>query len=99
MSNLRQKFIQYHKDNPKIWKLFIRYTHQAIRAGHNHYSADAIFHRIRWHATVETQGDSFKLNNNYVSRYARMYHKKFPEFDGFFRTRVLKTRTSKKIVP
>ena len=84
------KFEEYHRDNPRVWELFVAFTFQLIEAGRRHYSADAVMHRIRWHAAMETTGDEFKINNNHVSRYARMFHKTYPEHVGFFRTRVLR---------
>ena len=34
----------------------------------------------------------FKLNNNYRAYYARRFHKMYPQYDGFFRTREQKSK-------
>lgn len=88
MDKISRKFIQYHNDNPHIYALFVKYAKQAHNAGYMHYSANAIFERIRWHVDVETRGDQFKMNNNYRALYARMAMKDYPELRDFFRTRV-----------
>jgi hypothetical protein len=84
---LDRNFEQFHRENPEVWKLFVRFTFEAMHKGFRHYSARAIAHRIRWHTDVETSDYDFKINNNHISRYARLFHKSFPEYDGFFRTR------------
>jgi hypothetical protein len=80
----------WHKLNPDVWRLFERFTLQAISSGREHYSAWAVIQRIRWHTTVETSGSDFKISNDYIAFYARLFHVKHPEYDGFFRTKKLK---------
>ena len=80
-------FWKYHRTNPHIFPLVKKYADQLRAAGRKNYAIVAVFERIRWHLNVETQGDDFKLNNNYRSCYARLLVHSHPEFDGFFRTR------------
>ena len=88
------RFRKFHRANPMVWELFVRFANQAIKAGHKCYSADAICHRIRWWKNVETKNveadgsDEFKINNNYVAYYGRLFMHRFPEHKGFFRVRV-----------
>ena len=86
LEQMRAAFVAYHRAHPSVWRLFARFTFQVIERGHRHYSADAVVHRIRWHATVETSGEGFKIRNNHVAFYARMFMSTYPEHDGFFRT-------------
>ena len=44
-------------------------------------------HRVRWETGIETKGDEYKVNNNYISAYARMFERVYPEHQGFFRKR------------
>ena len=76
--------------HPKVNKLFVAFTKEVIDRGFKHYSVKAVFERIRWETDqADTDGKStFKLNNNYTAWYARRFMKAFPEYDGFFRTRV-----------
>jgi len=85
--DLKKTWWKWHKQNPHVWEMFEKYTFQAISAGYDHYSVNAIFERIRWHTDIETKGDPFKINNNHRAYYARYFHYMYPEFDGFFRTR------------
>jgi hypothetical protein len=56
--------------------------------GWEHYSSDAILHRIRWHFHVDKGDRTFKCNNNWTPDLARWMMQKHPDMDGFFRTRV-----------
>lgn len=93
MSNaIDVKFWEYHENNPIVFSAFKMFAEEVKNRGYDHYSAKAIFERVRWHLQFETDSDDgFKINNSYTSRYARLLVNEFPEFEGFFRTRVLKT--------
>ena len=87
------RFARFHKANEHIFDMFRDYAFAAKDAGMNRYSADAILHRIRWNINVETkraEGQP-KINDHYSSRYARMLIDIYPEFDGFFILKKLKS--------
>lgn len=83
---LQEKFEIYHAENPHVYVLFRKYAKMAKDRGYTRFSSKAIFERLRWHYAMETQGDEFKLNNNYTAFYARELSKE-PEFNGFFELR------------
>jgi hypothetical protein len=75
--------------DPIAWRLFQRFTLELIERGYEHYSSDAVLHRVRWETSVSTADHSgFKCNNDVTALYARMFHLMHPQHDGFFRTRV-----------
>lgn len=77
----------FHSENPSVYRTFIRFTFEAMDA-RRHYSAKAIFERMRWHLDIETESaDDFKLNNNYPAFYARLFMRDHPKLPGFFHTR------------
>ena len=85
-----ESFKHFHKKNPDVWVLFRKYALEAANSGRSHYSANAIFERIRWHIEIETIGGGIlKLNNNHKAYYARLFHQDQPHLDGFFRNRKL----------
>ena len=80
---------QFHREHPEVWRLFVQFTFDRIDRGFTHYSAKAVFERIRWE-TGEADVDErveFKVNNNHAPFYARAFMRMYPERDGFFRTR------------
>ena len=82
---------RFHAANPHVYDLFKKYTFEAIMAGREHFSVISIFERIRWYTDVETQGDPFKINQNFATYYGRQFMRDHPEHDGFFRTRKLRS--------
>ena len=87
--HIERKFYEYHKDNPKVYDLFVGFAKEVKAANRDTYSANSIFERIRWHVDIETVGEVFKLNNNYRAYYARKMMNEYPEFKTFFRLREL----------
>jgi hypothetical protein len=87
---IQANFEKFHRDNPRVWQLWCMFTNQMIKAGFEHGSAKLVAERIRWETSVETTSDPpVKLNNNYTSRYARLWMEACPGWKGFFRTRNL----------
>lgn len=82
-----EKFWSYHKENPHVFQLFLKFARQLRESGRKHYSSQAICERIRWHVEVDTRGDEFKMNNNHNACYGRLLVILYPEFDGFFQFR------------
>lgn len=77
----------FHEANPNVYRLIDRFTKQAINAGFKHYGMMSIIQRVRWHTQIETDDQSFKINNNHAPYYARHFMEQNPEHKGFFRTR------------
>ena len=84
----RSRFAKYHQDNPQIYAAFSTLIHKAIDRGRKYYGAKALMEIIRWQTEIEGSG-IFKINNNYTSRYARMWEANNPQHEGFFRKRRL----------
>jgi len=89
-NDLDAKFNEFDRENPHIYEVFKNYTRQVFESGKKHYGAKAIFERIRWHFSIEKRGD-FKVNNSYISRYARKLIAEQPQFTNFFECRILKS--------
>jgi len=86
----KKKWWEWHKENPQVWEKFREYTLEAIATGRNHYSHWAIVNRIRWNREIETKGGEFKISNDYICFYARLFHAKHPEHNEFFKLKPLK---------
>lgn len=86
--SLKEKFESFDAANPAHWTLFKRFALEAIAAGKKHLSVSLITERIRWEAVVNTTLTDYQVDNNHRAFYARKFHAEFPQYDGFFRTRV-----------
>ena len=88
LEEMREQVIAYHKQHPEVWEMFEEFAFQMINRGYKNYSVNAIFERIRWEKDAGGDGiTQFKIGNNYRAFYSRAFMKKFPQYDGFFRTR------------
>jgi hypothetical protein len=86
----KKKWWAWHKLNPQVWEKFEEYTLEAVNSGRKHYSHWAIVNRIRWNREIETKGGEFKISNDYICFYARLFHARYPEHNEFFRLKPLK---------
>lgn len=82
----KQNFEVYHNKHPEIYDMFVKFAKIATQHK-EYYSAKAIFHRIRWETMVTGTGD-YKIDDGWISHYARKFMKDYPEHDGFFKTRL-----------
>ena len=88
--SLKRKWWAWHKQNPHVYDLFEKFTLDAISKGHERLSAWLIVNRIRWETTVETRGDDFKISNDFIAYYARLFMHNHPRYEGFFKTKQLR---------
>jgi hypothetical protein len=61
------------------------------RAGVTHYGIGAICEAIRFSWTIRRGPDTWKVNNNWRSRMARLAMTEYPALEGFFETRELRS--------
>jgi hypothetical protein len=88
--SLKRKWWEWHKQNPHVYELFEKFTLDAISKGHDRLSAWLIVNRIRWETAVETRGDDFKISNDFIAYYARLFMHNHPRYEGFFKTKTLR---------
>jgi len=86
----KARFTKFHNENPHIYQMFETYSLEAYRAGHWKFSHWLIVNRIRWDSMVQTTGDKYKIPNEYIGFYARLFMAKNPTLLGFFRIKPMK---------
>ena len=92
MPTIQSRFEEFHKNNPHVYDLILKYVKQVVDAGYKNYSINGIFEQIRWHTNIVTKDREFKLSNDYRSRYVRLFEQNNPKWIGFFRTRELTSK-------
>jgi len=94
-SILEKKFWEYHNKNPAVWNLFQEYSFKMMGKGMRHYGARTVCEMIRWHHDINSDRDAaeFKISNNHVPFYARLFMKRHPKHKGFFRTQIRRHET------
>lgn len=92
LEEMREQVQEYHIKHPEVWDMFEDFAFAMIYRGYKNYSVNAIFERIRWEKDAGGDGiNQFKIGNNYRAFYARRFMKKYPQHEGFFRTRTQKS--------
>ena len=81
-----QRWLKFHRENPKVWKLFQYFAWEAWGV-RERFGARMIWERMRWYTQVETTDCDYKLNDHYPPYYARLLAWTFEEFDSFFELR------------
>jgi hypothetical protein len=89
--DIKQKWWDWHKKNPHIWLEFQEQTHELIKSGVKKSSAWLVINKMRWDHAIKTSGDDFKISNDFIAYYARMFRAKNPDHQEFFTIKPLKS--------
>lgn len=94
MDKIELQWATVKEKNPHLLYHCYRLCLRAKERGITQWSADAMFHVLRWETAVTTGDHDLKINNNYSSLIARDLMAEYPELEGFFS---LRTRKAKNI--
>jgi hypothetical protein len=72
---------------PHVYPKLLEIAHHVRNSGKRRFGMMAIFERLRWMSNFETEGDIYKLNNNYRSLYARKIMAENADLADFFQIR------------
>ncbi len=90
-TKLDAEFDDFHAKNPAVFEMFYRFAQQAYESGRKRIGAKMIAERIRWETAISPTSPDYKVNNSYISRYARLCAQKYPELGNLFTMRKLKS--------
>lgn len=88
---IEQRFWAFHEQNPWVLDALIRLTDDMRARGRDKVGIGMLFEVLRWHSYRQTEGDDYKLNNSFRSRYARLIGKVRPDLADMFEVRELKS--------
>jgi hypothetical protein len=75
---------EWHKANPAVWQYFEKFSLEAIQRGRKKISHWLIINRIRWEVSILTTGEDFKISNDYIAFYARLWIALYPQHKDLF---------------
>lgn len=87
--SLEEQFVAFHRTNPHVYAALRSLALTAKRRGARKVGIGQLYEVLRWQYGLQTNGEEFKLNNNYRSLYARLLNEE-PELRGLFETRTLR---------
>ena len=90
-----ERFEAFDRENPEVYRLFVKYANMARARGMKCFSAGTILDIIRWEESGLSGDDGFKVNNDYAAPMARRLIREQPSFADFFELR--RTRTDRQL--
>jgi hypothetical protein len=88
---VQERFVRFHHQYPKVYDLFRSFALKLIQTGHKQIGARMIIERIRWEfATGSKDEMGFKINNDFIAHYARMFQNEYPVYKEFIETRAIR---------
>ncbi|WP_424216977.1 hypothetical protein ACN20G_33325 (plasmid) [Streptomyces sp. BI20] len=88
---IQQRFEAFHELNPWILDRLEGMTADCLERGMDRVGIGMLFEVLRWEYGRATTGDTWRLNNDYRSRYARLLLDRHPEWSPAFELRGLRT--------
>jgi len=91
-------FAGFHQMNLHLYKAVTKRFLREIEEGRDHFAMSSIIGDLRWDLGIGTTGKPFKIDSGCVSIYVRMLHFEYPQYDGFFRTKVMEPELSDELL-
>ncbi|WP_324787008.1 hypothetical protein [Streptomyces sp. H51] len=88
--SIQQRFEAFHALNPWVLRHLEVLTANCVTDGFTRVGIGMLFELLRWRYGQATQGDAFRLNSNFRSRYVRLLIERHPEWVHLFETRALR---------
>lgn len=88
---IQEQFEAFHALNPWVADSLIELARTYRRMGRRRIGIKHLIEILRWDYARATQGDDFRLNNNWTSRYARLIVGMAPDIADMFETRRLRS--------
>ncbi len=93
---IEERFRRFHQAKPNVYDVLLRLARQALAAGERRgvqqprLGIRLLWERMRWELWVDTDEQLPKLNDHYISRYARLLVEQHAELEGLFEFRELR---------
>lgn len=85
-----ERFDAFHSANPWVLQALIDLAEDWSNHGGRRIGVKGLVETLRWHHVRATRGDTFKVNNTLVSRYARRIIAERPHLASVIETRELR---------
>jgi hypothetical protein len=89
-ASIQERFETFHRQHPEVYGYLLALCYELRRKGRKKYGIRPLCERVRWHFEIEQNREDFKINDHYLSRYARLITQEHAEFQGFFELRAIK---------
>ena len=92
-ATIQERFEAFHRANPWVYDALVKLAADMFSRGRSRIGIGMLMEIVRWnyYRTTTEAADTFKINNNYRSRYVRLMLEKHPDWAGKFEMRVLRS--------
>lgn len=94
-ASIEARFWRFHRAHPDVYAEIVRLCRAWRAAEGDRWGIDGAFAVLRWErqmAGLPDAHETYKLNDHYRSRYARLIQEQEPDLAGIFETRALRSR-------
>jgi len=90
---IEARFQAFHAAHPEVYTRLRIYALELVNAGWEHFGISVVWERVRYETMLGAHAgeDSFKLNDHFRSRYARLLIDQEPRLAEVFTTRQLRS--------
>ena len=91
---IQARFESFHSRNPDVYRELVALARRGVRSGRTKLGIGQLFEVLRWEysiAGLPDRRESFKLSNDYRSRYARLIMEQESDLVDVFNTKTLTT--------
>ena len=85
--DIAEGFHDFHAANPHVYLRLVEMTRNLVARKRHRIGMKMLFEVLRWEHYMKTEGEAFKLNNNYTAFYSRLIESQHPEYLGVFTKR------------
>lgn len=90
-ASIEQRFHAFHDANPWVYNAMVALIRRYVANGAQRVSVKMLTEVIRYEYGSTRGDESWKLNNNFTSHYARLLLREHPEWDGLIETRLMRS--------
>lgn len=92
-NDIDERFEEFHSKNPQVYAELVRLARIARAGKHGRIGIRMLWEVMRWNLLYQTQdqSSSYKFNDHYHSRYARLIQNNEPDLRGVFELRRLRS--------
>ena len=90
--SIERRFREFHARNPRVYETLVQLAREAKQEGRHRIGIKMLWEVVRWNLSRDLPYDeTFKLPNDYHSRYARLIMAEEPDLAGIFAVRELRS--------
>lgn len=85
---LASQFLYHYRTKPETYQHFEKFTLEMIQTRPKRGSQWMVANRVRWETMI--RDEPYKVTNDFIALYARLFMARHPQHDGYFQIKTMK---------